>query len=166
MYNKILILLISISLVLLLNNYSLFLQESGKIKQSNKNLNKKVRFNLNNKNNIEKNIDTFTNKKFVNPYSNRPQNSNDYILKKKYTENNDMSDMEAYIELTKPEFLEMEGENIESAFGTPYDTFQKINVPNEIVYSSIDKDLLTNINFNYDMNVKPYNQSGNGSLFK
>ena len=77
-----------------------------------------------------------------------------------------MSDMEAYIELTKPEFLEMEGENIESAFGTPYDTFQKINLPNEIVYSSIDKDLLTNINFNYDMNVKPYNQSGNGSLFK
>ena len=63
MYNKILILLISISLVLLFNNYSLFLQESGKIKQSNKNLNKKVRFNLNNKNNIEKNIDTFTNKK-------------------------------------------------------------------------------------------------------
>lgn len=176
MYNKILILLICISLVLLINYYSIFLQETQKIKGSIENLpnkkkdkkkdtkkvTKKVKFKLNG---ID-NIDTFINKKQVEPYSMRPQNSNDYIKQKTLVENSNEDNMSSYYKLTTPEFLEMEGENINTASGTPYNVFKTVSIPSQIVYSNEDKDLITYVNLNSDNDIKSYSNIGSRSLFK
>lgn len=169
MYNKILILLIFVSLILLLNYCSTILQEPTNLpdKRNIENLpnpqkNKKVRFNINENKDT---IDTFANKE-VNPYSIRPQNSNDYIKNKDINDISGSSDGEKYENYTKPEFIKMEGENINSAKGVPYESLEKVNIPSQIVYFSEDRDQIANIDFNYDNDIKPFTKLGKGSLFK
>jgi len=175
MYNKILILLIFVSLILLLNYCSTILQEPINLnnKRNIENLpnpqkkNKKVRFNIdeNEKNENKDTIDTFANKE-VNPYSIRPQNSNDYIKNKDINDISGSSDGEKYEKYTRPEFIKMEGENINSAKGVPYESLEKVNIPSQIVYFSEDRDQIANIDFNYDNDIKPFTKLGKGSLFR
>ena len=164
MYNKILILLIFISLILLLNYCSEFLEEPKKLTKNIENLPnnkiKKVRFNID-----KDKVDTFTNT-IVNPYSIRPKNSNDYIKTKDINNISGLNDGEIFEKYTKTEFIKMDGENIDSAKGYSYEPLKKIYMPSQIVYSSEDKDLITDINFNYSNDIKPYKKIGKASLFK
>lgn len=163
MYNKILILLIFVALVLLLNYFSEILEEPNALLK-NKNIEnlpkKKVRFNID-----EDKIDKFTNTN-VNPYSNRPKNSNDYIKTKDLNDISGLTDSEIYEKYTKTEFIKMEGENIDSARGYSYEPLEKVPIPSQLVYYSEDKDKITNIEFNYNNDIKPYKKIGRASLFK
>lgn len=60
----------------------------------------------------------------------------------------------------------MEGENINSAKGVPYESLEKVNIPSQIVYFSEDRDQIANIDFNYDNDIKPFTKLGKGSLFR
>lgn len=165
MYNQILIVLIFLSLILLINYYSLYIdnntnEKTEKVETLKKieslekpKIEKKVRFNL----------DPFQNNKEFD--INIPQNSNDFIIYKDINNIDENDDMTMYNDLTIPKFINIDYDEIERISGKPYEYYKKDDsLEDNILYQSYDKETINNINFNHNSEIKPYSRLGVGSL--
>lgn len=162
MYNQILIVLIFVSLIMLINYYSLYINYSNEetpieniVKEKleePKIPKKKVRFQL----------DNFVNNKTFD--ITRPQNSNDFIKYKDIDDIEGDNDIKIYNNVTNTEFININYDEVERISGKPYEHYkidEKLRY--DVEYESYDKDTINNISFDDNSKIKPYYRLGIGS---
>lgn len=162
MYNQILIVLIFVSLIMLINYYSLYINYSNEETPIENIVKEKLEEPKIQKKKVRFQLDNFVNNKTFD--ITRPQNSNDFIKYKDIDDIEGDNDIKIYNNVTNTEFININYDEVERISGKPYEHYkidEKLRY--DVEYESYDKDTINNISFDDNSKIKPYYRLGIGS---